>query len=88
MTTPTSNLRLFFALWPDQASIAATAALAQQVALASAGRAVPAANIHLTLAFLGHQPNTSVVSIMRAIAGIDEPAFDLGLDSLLATGAR
>ena len=82
MTAPTSNVRLFFALWPDVASVTTTAALAQQVALKSAGRAVPTANIHLTLAFLGHQPQTSIASIMQAVAGIEEPAFDLGLDRL------
>lgn len=80
--TPTSDVRLFFALWPDGPSMAATAALGQEVTLASAGRAVPATNIHLTLAFLGHQPKTCIPSITQAVATIDEPAFELGLDTL------
>ena len=42
-------MRLFFALWPPPQ----TAAALEQWARGCEGRVVPAANIHLTLAFLG-----------------------------------
>ena len=42
-------MRLFFALWPPPQ----TAAALEQWARGCQGRVVPAANIHLTLAFLG-----------------------------------
>jgi 2'-5' RNA ligase len=53
-----SSVRLFFALWPDAAR---QAELAEQVSatvhqLDAAARPIPAANYHLTLAFLGSVP--------------------------------
>jgi 2'-5' RNA ligase len=45
--------RLFFALWPDASARDALAKLALDVTAVTQGRAVPAAKIHLTLAFLG-----------------------------------
>ncbi len=44
--------RLFYALWPDEAERAALAAAAQQLFPLS-GRPVPAADLHVTLAFIG-----------------------------------
>ena len=45
--------RLFFALWPDEAAGQALAKVAAALAARAQGRPVPAAKIHLTLAFLG-----------------------------------
>jgi len=50
-TEPTA--RLFFALWPDEAMQAALAASVSALVDLTNGRAVPASNFHLTLAFLG-----------------------------------
>lgn len=47
------SVRLFFALIPDLAVRAGLVALASDVARSARGRAPAAANIHLTLAFLG-----------------------------------
>ena len=57
--------RLFFALVPDDAVRAEVARV--QSRLGSAGRAVPPANFHVTLAFLGLQP-TSVIPEICALA--------------------
>jgi 2'-5' RNA ligase len=45
--------RLFFALWPDEAQRAALEHAAAKAVRHSGGRPVPAANLHVTLAFLG-----------------------------------
>lgn len=51
-----STARLFYALWPDAATRDALAAMQAPVR----GRLVPPANLHLTLAFLGSQPRSSL----------------------------
>src|ERR1700737_1265900 len=74
-------LRLFFALWPDDAVRAAVGTLAQNVVVETGGRAVAPDNIHLTMAFLGEQPSRLAVEIdMRSAAVI--PAFQLSFDEL------
>jgi 2'-5' RNA ligase len=71
--------RLFFALWPDEAvraalSQTATALLGKRVKL------IPAANLHLTLAFAG-AVTAPVRQCLEAAAGnIRCPAFDLSID--------
>lgn len=70
-------MRLFFALWPD--------ALTQKSwhrGLASyisplGGRAIPAANLHLTLAFLDEQPGNRINEIIRL--GDDLPVDGIAL---------
>lgn len=49
----TVSRRLFFALWPDDASRRALAAEAQRLAPLCGGYPLPAENMHITLAFLG-----------------------------------
>lgn len=73
-------IRLFFALWPSaahrQALAAATAAAVAQVD----GQAVPKANFHVTLAFLGMVPGRTFARLVE-IGGLgDYPAFDLIFD--------
>lgn len=46
------NLRLFFALWPDDTTRSALMRLQTNLN----GRIVPYSNLHMTLAFLGQQP--------------------------------
>ncbi|HEY7672447.1 MAG TPA: RNA 2',3'-cyclic phosphodiesterase [Gammaproteobacteria bacterium] len=50
------RLRLFFAIWPPEPAAAALHAWAVATQAAVGGRALAAANVHLTLAFLGHVP--------------------------------
>ena len=49
----TTMLRVFFALWPDADARDRLAAAAQDVAARTKGRAPPAGNLHVTLAFVG-----------------------------------
>ncbi|WP_157956692.1 RNA 2',3'-cyclic phosphodiesterase [Salinicola halimionae] len=49
----TVSRRLFFALWPDDASRRALAAEAERLAPRCGGYPLPAENMHITLAFLG-----------------------------------
>lgn len=63
------RLRLFLALWPDAKVRCTLQALARPLVEASGGRAVPAANYHLTLAFLGSQPRSRLDAIAGVAAG-------------------
>jgi 2'-5' RNA ligase len=62
--------RLFFAVWPDAAALARLERLAGELAIVAAGKPVPPAKIHLTLAFLGEidAPGAqSALSVARAV---------------------
>jgi RNA 2',3'-cyclic 3'-phosphodiesterase len=61
--------RLFFALWPDEAMRRAMADATCEAARASGGRPVPAANLHVTLAFLGAVPERQLPALAEAAAG-------------------
>ncbi|MDH5265059.1 MAG: RNA 2',3'-cyclic phosphodiesterase, partial [Betaproteobacteria bacterium] len=65
--------RLFFALWPDAAARAALADLARATANRYGGRAVPAANLHLTLVFLGEVDPARIAALRRAVDGLASP---------------
>jgi len=74
--------RLFFALLPDAAARGDLDALARELARETGGKAVPAANVHLTLAFLGAVPRDRLAQI-EAIGGataLGTAAFDVALD--------
>ncbi|WJN57454.1 RNA 2',3'-cyclic phosphodiesterase [Pseudomonas sp. SO81] len=75
-------LRLFFAL-PCPPSIAAQID-AWRLQLAIPGRPVPSANLHLTLAFLGHLPESALALLeeLPPRLPLRELAFDLQLDRL------
>lgn len=70
--------RLFFALWPDPAVRRAMAELARQVC----SRPVPAANLHLTLAFLGQRSVAECDCMTAAAARVTGEPFELVLDFL------
>jgi len=75
-------LRTFFALWPDPAARDVLAALANDTAAQAQGRATWAANLHLTLAFLGNVAATRIGGL-HAIGGAVAaavPPFTLLLD--------
>lgn len=59
------RLRTFFALVPDDAVRQRFLALAREVARRSRGRAIAGDHVHLTLAFLGDVPATSIVELRR-----------------------
>ena len=79
--------RLFFALWPDAPSAEELGRLASALALRTAGKPVPTAKIHLTLAFLGEVPAKRVAR--AASVSIAAHAFAMRLDRAGAfRGAR
>jgi 2'-5' RNA ligase len=71
--------RLFFALWPDDGVRSALAQTATDL-LGKRIKRVPAANLHVTLAFAG-AVTAPVRDCLQAAAGnIRCPAFDLSID--------
>jgi 2'-5' RNA ligase len=74
--------RLFFALWPveelRQQIVGATRAWVD----ASAGRPVRAENLHVTLAFLGAVPETSLEPMKAIGAALTAPPFEFALDRI------
>ena len=72
--------RLFFAIWPDDAATARLAAHAAELAERLGGRPVPAANIHLTLGFLGKVADERVPEAMAV--RVKQPSFQLTSDFL------
>lgn len=72
--------RLFFALWPDRETRRKCAALA--AALKSAGQPVAAANLHVTLVFLGNVDADSERKLTEAAASIEFDPIAIGFDAL------
>jgi len=68
--------RLFFALWPDELTRGALAAAAARVDVRE-GRRVRAADLHLTLAFLGNVPGAAQAALMTAEPAPRAAAFTL-----------
>ena len=83
---PAGNHRLFFALWPDDATrIAITAAAARLRTHARGGRWTAADRYHLTLQFLGTHPElpaSLVQASCAAAAGVRAPGFSIAMDRI------
>jgi RNA 2',3'-cyclic 3'-phosphodiesterase len=69
--------RLFFALWPDEAQRAALVHATRKALRACGGRPVPAASLHVTLAFLGSVPESRMADL-REVAHRTAVAFAPG----------
>jgi len=68
---PAATQRLFFALWPEEAARLALATGTARAVRHCGGRPVPAANLHVTLMFLGSVSSEripEVRSLARAVA--------------------
>jgi 2'-5' RNA ligase len=78
--TSAGRKRLFFALNPDEA-VRKSAAAVQRDCDAE-GRAVPPANFHVTLAFLGMQEAEVLPRVLDVAADLDFPRCELVLDRL------
>ncbi|MGH8251905.1 MAG: RNA 2',3'-cyclic phosphodiesterase [Steroidobacteraceae bacterium] len=75
-------LRLFFALWPSAAKRRSLASAAAAVVSRFRGQPVPAANLHVTLAFLGSVPGRGLAELVRIGGQGGYPAFELVFDRL------
>jgi RNA 2',3'-cyclic 3'-phosphodiesterase len=75
---PSELLRLFFALWPDDA----TASALMQLQSPMRGRTIPYANLHLTLVFLGQQPAARLPEFKDILARLPRTDISLILDRL------
>lgn len=70
---------------PDEVADALAAAQAGM----PSGREVPSENFHVTLAFLGDQPEPVVEEAYHALAAVRAPSFSLGVEGLgMFGGAR
>ncbi len=63
-------MRLFFALWPPAATVAALAAWAEEAQKQTGGRLTRPESIHLTLAFLGEVAEERVENAIRAAKSV------------------
>jgi 2'-5' RNA ligase len=69
-------LRLFYALWPDEATRSALAGLVPP----GAGKPTPPAHLHLTLAFLGNQPAARLPELCALLQTLSFAPLDLRID--------
>lgn len=72
--------RLFFALWPDEATRQDIAGLSEL--LPSGGKPVAAANLHITLVYLGSVNETQQEELMAGAGRIECKPFTMSLDQL------
>ena len=69
-------MRLFFALWPDDATRVALAAAGALLTLRD-GRPVAQADLHVTLAFLGEVPQARVAELKAMATALRQAPFEL-----------
>jgi 2'-5' RNA ligase len=79
---PPFTIRVFFALWPDAAARERLAALACEVAARTKGRAPTAANLHVTVAFIGEvaRERIDALSAIGASVAASAMPFEFLLD--------
>ena len=74
--------RLFFALWPDDATREALAARRDAVAFAYGGRPMLPATLHLTLAFIGEADELKVPTLLACGDRVRAPEFTITIDAV------
>jgi 2'-5' RNA ligase len=74
-------MRLFFALWPDAGVRSLIADAAAGLRWSGAARPVPRENYHLTLAFVGEVPSSSLAVLQQIGRSQREPACTISLDA-------
>lgn len=72
--------RLFFALWPDEATRQALRRAARPAMHRVRGKPVPESNYHLTLAFIGNVPDEQLEAIVKEARCIACPRVHLTFD--------
>lgn len=73
--------RVFFALWPDEATRSAMSRATRAAVQASGGRPIAKDRLHLTVAFLG-ELTAAGVAVARSVPPIEVGAFELTLDAI------
>jgi RNA 2',3'-cyclic 3'-phosphodiesterase len=73
--------RVFFALWPDDATRAAISRTTRAAVSASRGRPIAKDRLHVTVVFLG-ELTAAGLDVARSVPPILVGAFDLTLDTL------
>lgn len=73
-------MRLFFALWPDDAVRAGLARWSRELHAPCGGRPTRPENLHVTLAFLGAVADARVAEVERAAGEVAPRAASLVLD--------
>ena len=81
MNAALSQLRLFFALWPDDTTRARLADHARALHRAAGGRTTRPGSIHLTLAFLGACDPARLDDVQQAASRVRVQPFELVLDA-------
>lgn len=71
------TLRLFFALWPDEALRLDIRRATRAAVRQAGGRPVPPENYHVTLAFLGHVPESRLAEVKAAAVPMAPVALSL-----------
>jgi len=75
-------MRLFFALWPVRATQKAWHGELASYVRPLGGRRIPAANLHLTLAFLGELPGSQVNTLLRLAEDLPREPITLRFDRI------
>lgn len=78
MKSENKSLRLFYALWPDDATRAAL----MDVQAPLAGRKTRYENLHMTLAFLGQQPADLLPALTAILAKLPRQSIPLTIDRI------
>jgi 2'-5' RNA ligase len=78
---PRDRHRVFFALWPDDATRAAISRATRAAVRESGGRAIAKDRLHVTVAFLGELTQAGV-DAARGVPPIPVGAFEMKLDTL------
>lgn len=73
--------RVFFALWPDEATRAAISRATREAVRSSGGRPIAKERLHVTVAFLG-ELTAAGLDAARAVPPISVGAFELTLDAV------
>jgi len=76
------GLRLFFALWPDEAVRLALVRISHKLALPPGAKRVAPDNLHLTLAFIGTQGGEVQECLEQQAGMISVPPFTMNFDEL------
>ena len=74
------DIRLFFALWPDEALRPRLHAAAKTIPLARAARRVPSANLHMTLHFIGNVYFDEMACMQSEARKVEAEGFSFELD--------